>query len=398
MKLLFIRWTSFMRWGIEEAFKKLNIDYDVFEYNFTDWEKDERFCAMLEDRLVTGAYDIVFSVNFMPLASTVCMDRQIKYYSWVYDSPLHIRDLTPLLNDCNEVFFFDRQQAAEYAAAGVNAHHLPLAASASVFDEAINGVRRDNALKYNAAKGDAEKYRADVSLVGQLYTTDYAAYTSVLEPYLRGYLEGIIAAQSKLYGAYLIPDIVRSDLLEAMNICYADKFRNVNGMQDFRMGKRELEYMLACEVTNRQTRMALSLLAPHYDTVLYSSNPADDINGLRQGGYIDYLTQMPIIFKNSKINLNISLKAIQSGIPLRVLDIMACGGFVLTNYQEEIAEYLRPGEACIMYESIEDMYEKASYYLAHDTERMQIASCGREMIEQEFTFESRIREMFSIPS
>ena len=50
MKLLFIRWTSFMRWGIEEAFKKLNIDYDVFEYNFTDWEKDERFCEMLDDK------------------------------------------------------------------------------------------------------------------------------------------------------------------------------------------------------------------------------------------------------------------------------------------------------------------------------------------------------------
>ena len=125
MKLLFIRWTSFMRWGIEEAFKKLSIDYDVFEYNFTDWEKDERFCEMLDGKLGTGAYDIVFSVNFMPLASAVCMDRQIKYYSWVYDSPLHIRDLTPLLNDCNEVFFFDRQQAESYAAAGVNAHHLP---------------------------------------------------------------------------------------------------------------------------------------------------------------------------------------------------------------------------------------------------------------------------------
>lgn len=386
MKILFIRWASFMRWGIEEAFGKLNIDYDVLDYNFKDWEKDEQFCALLDGCLKPGAYDIVFSVNFMPLASCVCMDRQVKYYSWVYDCPLHIRDLSPLLNDCNEVFFFDRQQAAEYAAAGVRAHHLPLAASTGVFDDA---ARRSSA---DSAAG----YKSDVSLVGQLYATDYAAYTSVLEPYLKGYLEGIIAAQSKLYGAYIIPELVRNDLLEAMNICYEDKLKNVNGMQDFRMGKRELEYMLACEVTNRERRMVLSLLAPHYDTVLYSSNPADDINGLRQGGYIDYLTQMPIIFKNSRINLNISLKAIQSGIPLRVLDIMACGGFVLTNYQEEIAEYLQPGETCIMYESIEDMYEKASFYLAHETERERIAVRGRALVEQEFTFERRIREMLGI--
>ena len=69
---------------------------------------------------------------------------------------------------------------------------------------------------------------------------------------------------------------------------------------------------------------------------------------------------------------------------------------MLTNYQEEIAEYLRPGEACVMYESIEDMYEKASYYLVHDTQRMQIAACGRELIERDFTFESRIREMLGL--
>lgn len=69
---------------------------------------------------------------------------------------------------------------------------------------------------------------------------------------------------------------------------------------------------------------------------------------------------------------------------------------MLTNYQEEIAEYLQPGEACIMYESIEDMYEKASYYLAHETERERIAVRGRALVEQEFTFERRIREMLGI--
>lgn len=376
-----------MRWGIEKAFKKLNIDYEVFDYNFSDWEKDDAFCELLDAKLENGGYELVFSVNFMPLVSMVCERRQLKYYSWVYDSPIHIFNQEPMLNGCNEIFFFDRQQAMWYASAGVNAHHLVLAADTELFDTAIRNGRD---------LGNASKYVSDVSLVGQLYNTDYTAYTARLDGYLRGYLEGIIMAQSKLYGAYIIPELASNDLIEAMNQCYSRIFRTVKGMENFRMGKRELEYMLACEVTKRERRQVLSLLSSQYDTVLYSSNSADGIRGLRQGGYIDYVTQMPLVFSGSRVNLNVSLKAIQSGIPLRVIDIMACGGFVLSNYQEEIAELLEPGKACAVYESVEDMYEKASFYLSHDTERMRIAVRGRELVEQEFTFEKRISEMFEI--
>ena len=55
-------------------------------------------------------------------------------------------------------------------------------------------------------------------------------------------------------------------------------------------------------------------------------------------GYADYYEQMPKIFRLSDVNLNISLRTIQTGIPLRVLDVLACGGFLISNYQEELAE------------------------------------------------------------
>lgn len=379
MKVLFVRWHSFMRWGIERAFEELGISYEVLDYDFTDWERDEVFCVLLSDRLKKSGYDVVFSVNFMPLVSGICQDMEIKYYSWVYDNPLHIRNLTPLLNDCNEIFFFDRMQALEYEKCGVNSHHLMLAASPEIFDEVILG---------KTVVRNREKYMADVSMVGQLYNTSYDLLSRPLEPYLQGYIEGIMAAQSKLYGAYIIPELAQNDLVEAMNKCYRTSF------DGFKIEQRELIYMLACEVTNRERKDVLTLLAQDYDTVLYSMDKVENIKGLRYGGYIDYVTVMPQVFADSKINLNVSLKTIQSGIPLRVLDIMACGGFVLSNYQPEIAECLRPGEACAVYESLDDMYDKAHYYMEHDEERMRIARAGRELVMQEFRFEDRIKSMF----
>ena len=55
------------------------------------------------------------------------------------------------------------------------------------------------------------------------------------------------------------------------------------------------------------------------------------------------LTEMPLIFHGSKINLNTTSKPIRTGIPLRVFDIMGCGGFVLSNYQPELCEFFEPG-------------------------------------------------------
>lgn len=65
---------------------------------------------------------------------------------------------------------------------------------------------------------------------------------------------------------------------------------------------------------------------------------------------------MPKVFKCSKVNLNISLKTIRTGIPLRILDILASGGFVISNFQEELAEYFRLGEEIITYGDIEELY------------------------------------------
>lgn len=375
-KLLYFQWHSFMNRGIERALQKLGIAYDVFFYQFTDWEKDDDFCVQLEQKLIDGSYDRVFSVNFAPLISGVCEQNQIPYVSWVYDSPLHIRNLEPLKNRCNTIYFFDRMQAEEYRRMGVEARHLPLAVDSEVFH-----VNPDSA--------DKEKYGTDISLVGKLYQTEYQYYMQPLDGYQRGYLEGMIQSQLKVYGGYIIPELITDELLEGLNRSYA----KVSG-NGFVMGRRELEFMLACETTGRERYLALALLSRHFGTTIYSTQQDDRLSEAKFKGYADYYRDMPYIFHLSRINLNISLKTIRTGIPLRVVDVMGCGGFVLTNYQEEVAEHFCNGEECVIYENLEDMYAKAKFYLEHEEERKRIARKGFERVKKDFTFEQRLREMF----
>ena len=110
-------------------------------------------------------------------------------------------------------------------------------------------------------------------------------------------------------------------------------------------------------------------------------------------GPVDYSDKMYRIFSGSKINLNITLRSILTGIPLRALDIMSAGGFLLSNYQAELCEYFVPGEDFDYYEDYDDLMNKIDYYLSHDSERETIARSGWEKVRMEHSLEKRLEEM-----
>lgn len=372
-KILFYQWYSFMNPGIEKAFKQLEIQYDILYYQQTDWEEDAIFEEKIEKQIQDNVYDAVFSVNFAPVISKVCQHRGIRYISWVYDSPMHIRNIEVMKNSCNEIYMFDWGQVQEYKKLGVNMEHLPLAVDSEIFNLPMN----DEIIK---------KYSAQISLVGKMYTTDYPKYTSPLSTETKKLLNDMISSQRDVYNDCFIPELLTDELLQKINAEYAKA-----GL-DFCIEKRELEYMMLCETTSRERTVILSLLSKHFDTHLYTTEKPG-IDNLKVHGPVDYYKQMPYIFKLSDINLNISLKSIRTGIPLRCVDVLGCGGFLLSNYQEELVQYLEVGKDCEVYGSFEEMYEKAAFYTKHEELRKQIARNGFMKAQEIFTFKNRIEQM-----
>ena len=372
-KILFYQWYSFMNPGIEKAFKQLEIQYDILYYQQTDWEEDAIFEEKIEKQIQDNVYDAVFSVNFAPVISKVCQHRGIRYISWVYDSPMHIRNIEVMKNSCNEIYMFDWGQVQEYKKLGVNMEHLPLAVDSEIFNLPMN----DEIIK---------KYSAQISLVGKMYTTDYPKYTSPLSTETKKLLNDMISSQRDVYNDCFIPELLTDELLQKINAEYAKA-----GL-DFCIEKRELEYMMLCETTSRERTVILSLLSKHFDTHLYTTEKPG-IDNLKVHGPVDYYKQMPYIFKLSDINLNISLKSIRTGIPLRCVDVLGCGGFLLSNYQEELVQYLEVGKDCEVYGSFEEMYEKAAFYTKHEELRKRIARNGFMKAQEIFTFRNRIEQM-----
>ena len=207
-KILFYQWYSFMNPGIEKAFKQLEIQYDILYYQQTDWEEDAIFEEKIEKQIQDNVYDAVFSVNFAPVISKVCQHRGIRYISWVYDSPMHIRNIEVMKNSCNEIYMFDWGQVQEYKKLGVNMEHLPLAVDSEIFNLPMN----DEIIK---------KYSAQISLVGKMYTTDYPKYTSPLSTETKKLLNDMISSQRDVYNDCFIPELLTDELLQKINAEYA---------------------------------------------------------------------------------------------------------------------------------------------------------------------------------
>lgn len=176
---------------------------------------------------------------------------------------------------------------------------------------------------------DRTKYMADISFVGSTYNEDrqnFYKYISEVDKYTEGYLRAIIKMQGEIYGNFILEELLTDNILqELQRVC------------PLRKGTDEWEsdawiyanYFLARKLTGEQRKEQLELLGEKHQVKLYTSDRTDDMAHVMNCGSVDYIKEMPIVFKNSAINLNMTLRSIHTGIPLRAMDIMGCGGFLV---------------------------------------------------------------------
>ena len=251
-------------------------------------------------------------------------------------------------------------------------------------------VERLDKLKTDKSGRNLE-FLYDISFVGSLYTEKHNFYDRMtnLSDYAKGYLDAIMAAQMQIQGYNFIQSSI-SPIIEDLQ-----KALPMNPNPD---GVETIEYLYAQYVINRKItgieRIDLIReIAQKYTFDLFTHDPNFQMPNLNNRGRVDNYQEMPLVFKQSKINLNISLRSIKSGIPQRAFDIMGSGGFLISNYQNDFLDHFTPGVDFDMYDSKTGLMDKIDYYLSHDSERMAIAKNGHDNVAKAHTYRHRVREM-----
>jgi len=388
MQLLFYRYNSIYEPDMIDTLSELGYQVDEIQEEMTNKELSPKECvALLRHALSEKTYSMVFSINFFPIVSEVCNIFHIRYVCWIVDSPVMELYSWSIRNPYNRIFLFDQALYREFAPENSeHIHYLPLASNCDRLKPLLSSLTEDDRRTYSSA----------ISFIGSLYT-EKCPYNSLSDSntYLKGYLDGIIEAQLKVYGYNFLEEIIPDSILEAFKkevpFYQFPEYANKNE-------KAALAHLyLGNKVTEQERLRLLSAISEAFPLSLYTNSDASVLPHADFKGTAKSMTEMPKIFTLSKINLNFTSKPIRTGLPLRIWDILSVGGFLLTNYQEELSSYFEIGTDLEVFTSKEELLQKIDYYLTHEEERAAIAKNGyQKILSGHHTLKDRLQTILSL--
>lgn len=387
MKAFIYRYGSVCEPDIIEALQRLG--FGVIEENVEVYDKEilpARAMNIVKQHLDKYSFSFVITVNFFPWLSQLCKIYNIIYISVLVDSPVLELYSESIRNSCNRIFLFDSalyKEFAPYNPEGI--FYMPLAANVMHSEEICS----------KATQSQIEKYQADVAFVGSLYN-EKCLYNDVKLPeHERGYACGLIEAQLKVYGYNFLEESLTDEFVDVFCKSAPDMFRFP---EDYRENYRALvaQQYLSVKVAEQERIRFLTQLSEKYKIDLYTNSDTSMMPKIHNRGFADYRTQMPIIFRNSKINLNMTAKSIRNGLPQRIFDVLGSAGFLITNYQADLDEIFESGAELETYDCFEELDDKINYYLTHEKERLEIAQRGYEKVKKYHSYDTRIMEMLGL--
>ena len=377
MRILFYRWKAYNQFDLIQNLEQRGHIVDEITGEMANYESDEPFALSLREQFDRAEYDLVMTVNFFPLISNECEKRRIRYVAWCCDSPISAMYNDAVFNKSNIIFTFDLWNQLEFKDMGAPVYYLPLCADTVRNDKITGGAVPDG-------------YDYDISFVGSMYKKNmYDEVYDHMTDYLKGYFDAALKMQVNI-NEYMIEDILDGKILAEIERHF------VLNKSEHSFQKLALTFsttVLSFKIARLERQSIISKLSENYRTDIFTDDMEPEFGLAKKHGTVDYWSQAPLIYNRSKINLNLSLKSIRTGIPLRVFDILSCGGFCMTNKQPELGLYFKDGIDLVTFDSYEDLQKKTEYYLSHEDERRNIALNGYEKVKKLHQYSNRLDEM-----
>lgn len=378
MNVLYLDWPCFGQVDILTLFKQKNYKIVPFFHDDYTLRESKDFMEKANELIKSQSFDFdfCFSFNFYPLMARVCHENNIKYISFVYDSPQVKLYSYTASYPTNYIFVFDSEIVNQFRSNGLTTfYYMPLPVNSTIMDYLLT---KD----YNK-----ERLSADVSFVGALYNEEHNLLDRYenISNYTKGYLEAIMKAQSKVYGYTFLEECLTQNIIDDIQsqVQYSP---DIDGVET--LSYVFADYFLCRKLTSVERIDLLTAVAKQFPLKLFTLNDKAIVPNAMNMGIADYYEEMPYVFHNSKINLNISLRSIKSGIPLRCMDILGNGGFLLSNFQSDFLLHFEPDEDFVYFENEKDLLTKIDYYLSHEDKRCAIAQSGHDKVKKYHNYQT----------
>ena len=101
---------------------------------------------------------------------------------------------------------------------------------------------------------------------------------------------------------------------------------------------------------------------------------------------LDYFTELPLLFMNSDVIVDVVNLGYNSGISPKVVGCMACGGLVLFDYKADFRESVGEIADQVMYKSVDHLNRLVDEYLSDSKKRRDVSRYLQHRVCTEFNF------------
>jgi len=324
-----------------------------------------------QEALLQEKPDMVFSVNSLGLdrrgiMAEILAGLGIPLALWFVDSPEFILygDALPP-REISRIFVWDRAHLPRVEKLGYRASHLPLAA-----DEALA-----------AAAVPSERYQASVSFVGNSLASGFLSRLGLMFP-----------RTDQTMG--LAEQAMETLLLERPGGRHAALDALLDGVDFLPPGSDERLFFRAYVLHGGTTLYRINLLrrilplGPRFfgDPQGWQKLFGPDISVHPD---VNYYSETPSVYASSEINFNATSLQMPSAVNQRVFDVPLCGGFLLTDRQDDLFALFDQGEIAT-YQGVDDVADVARFYLGRPDLRGSISRKARERVLREHTYRHRM--------
>jgi spore maturation protein CgeB len=377
LRVLVINPDYFLLPEVFRAFRQLGHEVQLALFDKRQDRGDEVLRHLLL-RIRDFSPDLVFTVNHLGFdREGVLLDAlhrlRVPSVSWYVDSPAIILGLYDgAQSELAFIFVWDPTYIPEVRALGFErVFPLPLATDPEVFSP-------------KRVKGQENQQTSVVfvgnSLVGSvqeklLRLPDHQEFQEMLSRLGRAF-------QAQPFRR--LESLLRSEGLEEDPLIRGLDRRGLSDLEAVLLWRGTLEYRLAC----------VRELGP-FGPVVYGDAGWRELleNGFRLCPEVNYYDELPQIYGTTAVNFNATSLQMKAAVNQRVFDAPAAGGFLLTDFREQLAELFKIGEEAACFKEPGEIPELVRFYLRHPEIRRKITARARRRVLADHTYRHRVTAM-----
>jgi spore maturation protein CgeB len=331
--------------------------------------------------------EFLASIDYRNGMAEFCRGLGVKLLCWEVNPAADRIETCAAPGEGAFIFTYKAAQVEEFRRAGyAKAAYLPLAAN----------PQRRAPLELTAKERDL--YEADLSFVGASMRPTAGRLQQVFlerfqaaRPGDGGFREDVVEAMEKVlagqrrdFSVYRIPAL------------YEEHFGDLAG--EWPAEAREDPVRLLAEVAAAEKRLDYLGALGALGVTVWGDPGWESLaeRGVRYRGKARHGRQLTKIYCASRVNLDVGRLYQSDIVTMRVFDVLACGGFLLTEYNDALAELFEVGRDLEAFRTREEMCDKASFYRKHPEKARAMARQGMEKVRARHTVALRVRHMLDV--